>query len=841
MKRSKILNRVIFIIYLLLVVSIIGPILRGDSPIRLGLDIVGGVIVSYRPDFSKTKASYSGKTEKEILETTKEIITDRLQRKLNTIPDVYINSSNKLIVSIPSVKGKEQVLDIVGKTYHLTERLVLNKYPDSLDNKKLYYYNGYYYELGSAYFTGDMIDPASIKVILPTSNTLNPDDRFPKVQLGYKSPYDKEYAEFTGKNVGKDIAILVDDQIEIVATLRAKIVGEGVLTGKYTIQEAENNATLLKSGSLPISLEIESFSEIGPTLGEEVLDKGLLAVLLSLTLLILFIILAYSNRLWLLVNGILSLCFLIFTIVLFVAAFGLTVDFAAIAGFVLALGMGMDSFIIIFESLIPKLNKAQSKVQLISNFESVVQEIYSFRREGRILFHAIVSTLLVIILTLFTDRIKFFGLAMLAGIGASFLTILFTRRMLAYTKSLAHFSGFSIFSVFRTTRTNIFKIRKPYLFMSIGAILCAVFLVFNSYFSNSGLKLGSDFHPGIQIIVSSENPSSVDNFISTFKKDYPESTILKQKLKSTQNQRYLITMNAQVEFEKDSIGETNGTSQYPSEEGYKEFGETGKADTSIIDSLPVVTTFTPGTKKSKIEYNDLRRLTESHGLSLLSVNSIDNKLSGNRFFMSLSIMIFAFIILGLYLFWFQKPIDDFFLKNVEGLVVKTHSHGWNSFGIFLGVIHDISFMLIGCFLLNIEINLTVIAAFITIIGYSVNDSIVLWGHIQNMANKLNTNMDPVKLVSGAIDSVLSRNILTSLSTALPVISILILDIAELKSFAIMVLIGTFFGTLSSIFIVGFFSLKTLGLKKEKTPPAPVIVPDIVAIKEDFDDLFNNEK
>ena len=111
MKKNKSLKRITIFIYLLLVISILSPILReGNFPVKLGLDLTGGVIVSYRPDFSKTRTAYANKSKKKILETSKEIISERLERKLNTIPDVYISGDNRIIVNIPSVSLLEKSL-----------------------------------------------------------------------------------------------------------------------------------------------------------------------------------------------------------------------------------------------------------------------------------------------------------------------------------------------------------------------------------------------------------------------------------------------------------------------------------------------------------------------------------------------------------------------------------------------------------------------------------------------------------------------------------------------------------------------------------------------------------
>ena len=144
---KNITNFLIIFLYAGIFLSILPQIFRGKLPINLGMDLSGGVIVSYRPDFSKIGKAYADKSESELLQISKDIITDRLQRKLNVSPDIFINNSNKLIVNIPSVKNYDQVLDIVGKTYQLNFRLVLQNYEDSTGIKGLFKYNNSYYSL----------------------------------------------------------------------------------------------------------------------------------------------------------------------------------------------------------------------------------------------------------------------------------------------------------------------------------------------------------------------------------------------------------------------------------------------------------------------------------------------------------------------------------------------------------------------------------------------------------------------------------------------------------------------------------------------------------------------
>ncbi len=804
---KKLTNYFLAFFYLGIILSVLPQIIQGKLPINLGMDLSGGVIVSYRPDFSLVGSAYSGKNENEIMQVCKDIITDRLQRKLNISPDVFINNNNNLVVNIPSVKNYDQVLDIVGKTYRLNFRLVLEEFADSTGKPGLFQYEGSFYRMSEPYFTGDQLDLGSIDVNPPDSE--NPNSC--AVSFTFKPPHNREFSVFTKNNIGKQLAILLDNEVELAPVIRGSIEGNGQITGGYTMEEAKNTAILLQSGALPVSLEVESLSEIGPSLGESVRQKGATAVLLSIILFIVFIFFAYSGRVWLMVNGVLSLLFLSFMMILIMAALHITLDFYAIAGLILSIGISMDAFIIIFENFESSLNNFTPNQIALFN-DKIVKETYSFKKEGRILFHSIISTFVVISMILFADRVKYFAVSMVAGSLASILTILFTRKMLLLTKRMAPYHGWSILDKIRDKKFGIFRFKRTYLILTIIAIIASSAILGLSFFSKTKLlHLGADFKPGTQVTIDFDKSSkeSLNKLLTELKDSFPNTDIKSQeiKLKSNSVMRQLITINMPIQSSERGMGIASVDTTK------KEIGIHGGAPSVREDSLA-----NPRETESMITRAFLSKIAKANNATLLSINSIDSKLSASRFFTSISIFVLSFLFVGLYLFVFQGAIDSLFMRGSD-IIIRTHRHEWAAWGIFLALIHDFSFMIITCWIFQIDIDLTIVAAIISVIGYSVNDSIVLWAHIQNMANK-SPGIQPQAIVSSSIDSILSRSILTSIATMIPIFSIFILNIQELIPFAIVILIGTFFGALSSIYIVGHYALKTLVPKIEKTLPVP---------------------
>jgi len=778
---------ILFVIFLIFILSIIQPLMKGKSPFKLGLDLVGGTIVSYRTDFSTNLKSFEKLSEREILQICKQIIADRLQRKLHTVPDVYIRNDNQIVVNIPNVNNSQQVLKLVGQTYHLTMKIAVKKYKKNIPSKQLYARGDYYYELGKVAFSGEMLDLKSIKIIFDSVN------QEPKVAFSFLDPYDKEFEKFTKLNKGKELFILLDNKVEVMGTIKDVINKEAVLSGNYTLEEAKDHAMLLRSGNLPVNLKVASLSGIGPTLGQEVKEAGIIAFLLTILLLLFIIVLAYYHRSWFLLAGLVSLFCLLISIVGIISIFRLTLDFSGIAGIILSIGMGMDAFIIIFESLEARLFKFTPK-QISKYSTKIIQKIYSFKQEGRILFHANATTIITLILLYNTDRIRSLAIFILVGIVASIYTIFVTRQILQYTYHLAPNIGFSILGFIRGKKIGIFKLKKLYLTFSFLMGLISLLLVWNIFSGNSTIQLGSDFMPGTQITCEANNK---EDFLNSFNKLtilFPHINIKYQKVKNPfidNIYRYIISLPVKIqENNQQFLNEHNKTSDY-----------------NIQNNL---------TKEKDITIEGLTTTLSNNNVKLISIHSIDEKISSIRFISSFSILFGSFFLLAFYLIFCQNWINTLFSGGTQPDYFQKNSNIQVAIGIVVALIHDICVILIVIYLLNIKINLCVIAGIVTIFGYSVNDSVVIWSHIKNRAQKLfeegieKTNNE---IVTESIDSILTRAILTTLSTMIPALSIFIVNISELKDFAWIIVTGTFSGTFSSIFIVGHFALKALEHKQ----------------------------
>jgi protein-export membrane protein SecD len=821
--------------------------MENKSPFKLGVDLAGGVMVIYRPDFSTKLKAYSDSTDVQILKRCKDILTTRLYRKLHIVPDVYIRDDNKIVLSVPSVENYQQVIDIVGKTYRLTFRIVKKEYSDldsvdmldSTEKAQLYFYNDVYFKLGEVAFSGDMLDPSSIRPVPGNTQSFNEEDRFPYVTFSFVKNKEKEFANFTKRYINQKLAVLLDDTIQMAPIIKTEIRGGGQITGRYTLAEAKDNAILLSSGNLPVSLETESTQIVGPSLGLTIREKGLGAALLSLALLLLLIIYAYLHRSWFLLSGLVSTICLSISMMGIYSLCGFTLDFGGMAGIILSIGMGMDAFIIIFESLEHKL-KRFPRQEITNYIRIIIDEIYSFRSEGRVLFHANITTLIAIVWLFRFDRLQYFAWSVLIGLGASVYTIVVTREVLRYTKHLAPNMGFSPMGWMRDRKVGIFQLWKPYLVFTFIAICYLAFIVFQAVQGKGNLKWGADFKASTLVECEMQDPTHFNDVLNALRNKLPTGTsITSQTIRDKKNissNHYLLTIGQSM-YDKTGQDIPNTDSTRIAEMDKVEKG----------NKAPSVSNNPDESFNSMV----LHEIFSEYNVKQISINSIDSKVSSFRYINSLLAIFMSLILLTIYFLMFQKSLDKFFTRLIPESLFTDCKIRWISIAIVAALIHDVTFILLGCHFFNIEISIAVIGGILTTIGYSVNDSVVLWSNIQSKAVILNeeekytveselakddselTNVissigsTPIvkeknkkkksefEIVSSSVDSILSRDFLTSVSTLIPAIVIYMLDIRPLKDFAFTMIIGTIFGTLSSIFIVGVGAVVTLKSRSSK--------------------------
>ncbi|MCG8459687.1 MAG: hypothetical protein MI919_25685, partial [Holophagales bacterium] len=684
-----------------------------------------------------------------------------------------------IVVSLPGEHDQRQVLEALGETYRLSFRRALAVHdtpPDPSTTSRaesegglVRSYEGRWLELGEELLDGSQLDPRSIRVMPEARDSLDSFGQGATIGFAFRPPFDDRFADITRETVGGTLAILLDDEVEWAGRVDEEIRGSGLLRGGYSMEQASEVAGLLRAGHLPLSLSVEGLSAVGPTLGQEVLESGRAALLRSVALLALLVLLAYGHRPALLITGWVSLACLLFFTLGSISALGLTVDLVAIAGLVLSIGMGMDAFILVFEALEARPPRAEDPRAAARSPLGRLRQIYGFRGEGRTLVHANATTLLVVLLLFVPDRLQSFASFLVVGIGASLLTLLVTHGLLSWfarrgwledaVRSPRRLSGQQErggpLGFVRRSRPGLFRFRRVY------CALLALFLLGSAFAlcsrGTGWLELGSDFQPGLQLRVEMPTRASLETLIDEWQSRHPGLRARYQTLESDLSvasqdaQSYLVTLE----------------------------GEPWKGSTSA-DWIA-----------------ELAADLGARGAELQEMNSVDARLSAERILGSLSVMLFSFLFLGLSLCSFQHRIDGWLSPSS-----RFRAAGGRIFvGTVLAVVLDIAVVLAVLALLAVPLGMPVIAALLTIVGYSVNDSMVLWSHLSRRLHE----DDPLLRIREGVDRILSRAVLTSLSTLMPAVVVLAIGLEPLRGFAWAVLVGTVAGTLSSMFVVASFA------------------------------------
>ena len=570
----------------------------------------------------------------------------------------------------------------------------------------------------------------------------------PAVSMQMNGKGARKWEEMTG-NAYKDksnIAIVLDDIVYSAPGVSKGAIsgGRSEISGQFTLNEAIDLANVLRAGKLPASAEIIESEIVGPSLGKENIERGINSFAIALLLVLIWMTFYYGRA------GIYADTALVLNIVLIfgiLAGLGAVLTLPGIAGIVLTIGMSVDANVLIFERIREEITKGKGQKQAVSDgFSNALSSILDAN---------ITTGLTALILFVFgSGPIKGFATTLLIGIATSLFTAIFITRMLvdariSKSKTL-DFSTKSTKNLFRDLSITFLQKRKVAYMFSLSLLTIGVFSLFTN-----GLNQGVDFVGGRSYTVRFDNninPSDIQNnlievFGSAEAKTYGSDNQLK------------ITTNYKVDVEGTQVDDEiqlkmfNALkSVFPTDLTYDNFVN-GSDDKSIgiMGSSKVGPTIADDIKKN----------------SFLAI------------FGSLAV-VFLYILLRF--------------------------RDWQySLGAVAAVFHDVLIVL-GVFSIaysfmpfNMEINQAFIAAILTVIGYSLNDTVVVFDRIREF-RLINKSWEFTRTVNGALNSTLSRTLNTSFTTLVVLLAIFIFGGESIQGFMFALIIGVMIGTYSSVFI-----------------------------------------
>ena len=369
---------------------------------RLGLDLTGGSHLIYEVDLSKVK----GVDQTIVLDGLRDVIEKRVNLFGVSEPQVYLSKSGdsqRLIVELAGVKDVKEAIKLIG----LTPLLYFAAIKTSLEE-------GGEVQYVPTELTGRYISGAQL--------TFDQVTRSPQISLSFNKEGSKLFADVTGRNVGKPVAVFLDNNLITAPVVQEKITGgQAQITGQFNIQEAKELVGRFNAGALPAPINLINQQTIGASLGADSLQKTLYAGLVGTLILIAFMILYYKGFGF--VASLALLVYMIITLAIF-KLFGITLTLAGIAPFILSIGMAVDANILIFERTKEEIKKGISKSTAISE---------GFKRAWPSIRDSNVTTMITaVILYYFTSGfVQGFALALLIGVVISmFSAIIVTRSFL---------------------------------------------------------------------------------------------------------------------------------------------------------------------------------------------------------------------------------------------------------------------------------------------------------------------------------------------------------------------------------------------------------------------------
>ena len=557
----------------------------------------------------------------------------------------------------------------------------------------------------------------------------------------------RRWAQITQENLGKAVAIVLDDQVYSYPNVNSVIEGgRSQITGNFTPEEASDLANVLKSGKMAAKVDIVSESVIGPSLGQQAIEAGAWSFVIAIIALMLFMIAFYGF-----VPAMVANCCLIINLFFtlgILASFQAVLTLSGIAGIVLSLGMAVDANVLIFERTKEELRAGKNvKTALADGYGNAFSAIFDSN---------LTSVITAIILLVYgTGLIKGFATTLLISIICSFYSAIFLSR-LAFERLLKNprYENMTFTTSFSrnflaNTKVDFLAQRKK-----AGIIIAVVAVVILASFVFRGINKGIDFSGGRNYIVQFDHAVKTADIQDKLSPLFPESSL--SVITIDNDSKVRISTNYKIADETEGVDEEVMHMLY----------------TGLQDEL------------NGMSYEDFSVSNETVGVVL--TEKVGPSIASDMTQGAILAVLLSLIAIALYIL---LRFRDFSF----------------SVGAFCSLAFT-SFVIIGFYSLfwgilpfSMEIDQSFIAAILTIIGYAINDTVVVFDRVREMIG-LHPKQDRGEVINHSLNSTLTRTIMTSATTALVLLCIFILGGETIRSFTFAMLFGVIIGTLSTIYV-----------------------------------------
>ncbi len=690
----------------------------GDT-IKLGLDLQGGLRVVLRSDVPNP--------ERDDLNAARNIIENRVNEFGVAEPLIQTSGADRIVVELPGLTASDQnrALDLIGQQAVLEFRLV-RPAAQGLSTAELTLA-----DLEGIAFTGEIIRTARADFERVGSATMGP-----AVLFEIRAEDARAFGDFTGGNIGRRMAIVLDDVIQTAPTLNSRITDSGQITGIPTLEEAADISLVLRSGSLPIALTVEEIRAIGPTLGQDSIAAGTRAALIGGIAVVVFILAFYGP----LFGGALAIGLALVMLFIFgvLAALGAALTLPGLAGLVLTIGAAVDGNVISFERIREELRAGKGlRVAMRNGFGNSLSAIID----------ANVTTLLAAaaLYQYTSGPVRGFAITLAIGLVSAMFVNTVVVPWLLDVASLRTRRTF-MRPGFYTEKLKFVK-RAP-IFLTISALLAAASIALVSIV---GLRLSTDFTGGTSVLLRVADGTTVGDIRAVLDQPGFES----------------------VAGAAATIVEVID----PTIEGSLLSVRVGLADEADTFAFA---------------------LASAAGAEVLSSDFVGPAVGADLRRGAVLAVLVALGLILVYVGWRFWPNWVIALATV------------------LAAVHDVGLVLGFLDAIQAEIGVPVLAALLFVVGYSLNDSIIISDRIRENLRKVR-DRSYSDVVDLSVSQTISRTLVTSGTTLLPVLALLFFGGSVLRDFSITLLVGIGIGTYSSVFVLApvIVWFKTLQRKRRR--------------------------
>jgi len=597
----------------------------------------------------------------------------------------------------------------------------------------------------------------------------------PEVSMTMNSEGARRWAELTKANVGKAIAIVLDGVVYSAPRVNGEIGGgQSSISGNFTIEDTKDLANTLKSGRMPAPAHIVQEEVVGPTLGAQSIEQGVVSFAIAFVLLIIFMLVMYN-----IIPGAIAIGALLLNVFFtlgILTSFQAALTMSGIAGMVLSLGTGVDANVLIYERIKEELRSGKGMKQAInagfSNaFSAIIDSNLTSLFTGIILY------------TFGTGPIQGFATTWIIGICCNVFTAVYVTRVVYEYKlnkgkwqNLKFWTGISENLMQGKNYKFMSMYKKSFAVWGIAVVICIV------SFGVRGLSQSIDFTGGRNFVVTLAKPVQVEQvrkvlnnaFKNTVGPDAGKMATTSVIAIGTDGKTIRISTNYNID------------SNDPAEDDHVE--------TQLYQKLKAAG-FVTQTNMDDFKNPDVRQ-----GGSIISSSKVGPSVAKDITTGAIKSVALALVFIFLYIFSRFRNLG-FSVGATIGLILDTTivigafslCYGWIGF--------------------SLEIDQTFIGAILTVIGYDINDSVVVFDRIRENLGKrkgLLSKTDEQKLFNDSINETLSRTINTSLSTLIVLLAIFILGGDSIRSFTFAMIIGVCIGTLSSVFVASPVAYLVMG-------------------------------